>query len=110
MPLKTKPFDPADHLATPAIQQAYLDEALEGGDTREVLGALGDIARARNFSQLARNIGLSRQGLMKALGPDGNPSFDTVLKLATALKLRLALTATPPTTKPRGKSARKTAA
>ncbi len=87
MPLKTAPFDPAAYLDTPGRQQAFLDEALESGNAGEVAAALGIIARARNFAKLAREIGISRQGLTKALSREGNPSLDTFLKVTKALHL-----------------------
>jgi probable addiction module antidote protein len=62
---------------------------MEDGDPALITAALGDIARARNLSQLARDTGMSREGLYKALSGEGNPSFATVMKVARALGLRL---------------------
>jgi probable addiction module antidote protein len=68
---------------------AYLEAALETGDAKLVTAALGDIARAKGMSEIARKTGLSRESLYKSLSEDGNPSLDTVLKVARALGLRL---------------------
>jgi probable addiction module antidote protein len=82
-------YDTADYLKTEEDIAAYLDAVVEEGDPALIAAALGDIARARNFSQLAREVGLSRQGLDKALSGEGNPTLATVLKVAKALGLRL---------------------
>ena len=68
---------------------AYLEAALEDGDPRVVVHALGNIARARGMSQIARDTGLGRESLYKALSPDGNPEFATVLRVVQALGLKL---------------------
>jgi probable addiction module antidote protein len=68
---------------------AYLEAALEDGDPTLIAAALGDIARAQGMSQIARKTGLGRESLYKALSPDGNPEFSTVLKVVRALGLRL---------------------
>lgn len=83
-------YDAADYLKTDEDMAAYLDAAVEDGDPALVAAALGDIARARNMSQLARDTGMTREGLYKALSGDGNPSFATILKVANALGLRMA--------------------
>jgi probable addiction module antidote protein len=68
---------------------AYLEAALEDADPALVTAVLGDIARAKGMSQIARDAGLGRESLYKALSPDGNPEFATVLKVIRALGLRL---------------------
>ena len=68
---------------------AYLEAAFEDGDPALIAAALGDIARAKGMSQIARETGLGRESLYKALSPDGNPEFSTVLKVVRALGLRL---------------------
>ena len=68
---------------------AYLEAALEDGDPALIAAALGDIARAKGMSQIARETGLGLESLYKALSPDGNPEFSTVLKVVRALGLRL---------------------
>jgi probable addiction module antidote protein len=74
---------------------AYLEACLEeaDGDAAFVAKALGDIARAKGMSQVARDTGLSRESLYKALSGDRSPSFDTVLKVIEALGLKLRATA-----------------
>ena len=85
----TLPWDPAEHLQSEEDMAAYLEAALEEGDPSLVAAALGDIARAKGMSQLARETGLGRESLYKALSPSGNPEFATVLKVIEALGLRL---------------------
>lgn len=82
-------YDTADYLETEEDIRLYLDACQEEGDPALIATALGDIARSRNMSQLAREAGLTRAGLYKALSPDGNPSFATVAKVAKALGLRV---------------------
>ena len=93
MTLKATPWDSADYLKTEADRTAYLQACLEEAphDPAFIAHALGVVARARNMSQLARDTGLTREGLYKALSDDGNPSFGTVLKVVNALGYRLAL-------------------
>jgi probable addiction module antidote protein len=90
---KTKPWDPAEHLKTEKDMIAYLEAALEDDDPALVAAALGDIARAKGMTDIARETGLGRESLYKALSPDGNPEFSTVLKVVRALGLRLHATA-----------------
>lgn len=84
-------YDVAEQLRTPAEMAAYLDARLTDApdDAAGIARALGDIARAKGMSQVARDAGLSRESLYKALSENGNPSFATVLKVATALGMRL---------------------
>lgn len=87
-------YDTADYLKTEADIAAYLEAVMEEGgadDPAFLAVALGNIARARNMSQLARETGLSREGLYKALSGDGNPTLETVMKIAKALGLRLTI-------------------
>jgi probable addiction module antidote protein len=88
---KTVPYDVAEQLRTPEEMAAYLDAWFEEApdDAAGIARALGDIARARGMSQVARDAGLSRESLYKALSANGNPSFATVLKVARALGVRL---------------------
>lgn len=81
------PYDSADHLNSLEDIGYYLVEA--GDDPAFITHALGVIARAQNFSELARKIGMSREGLYKALSADGHPSFATIYKVANALGLKL---------------------
>ena len=93
----TIPWDPVDHLKTEEDMAAYLEAALEEGDPALIAAALGDIARAKGMSQVAREAGLGRESLYKALSPTGNPEFGTILKVVAALGLQLH--ATPATAK-----------
>ena len=88
---KTVPYDLAEQLRTPEEMAAYLDAWLAEApdDAAGIARALGDIARAKGMSQVARDTGLSRESLYKALSETGNPSFATVVKVAKALGLRL---------------------
>jgi probable addiction module antidote protein len=90
---KTKSWDAAEHLETEEDMAAYLEAALEDGDPALVAAALGDIARVKGMSEIARETGLGRESLYKALSPEGNPEFATVLKVVRALGLRLHATA-----------------
>lgn len=87
--VKFSRYDTVDYLQTEEEIAAYLDAAVEDGDPALIAAALGDIARARNISQLARDTGMSREGIYRALSGDGNPSFATVMKIASALGLRI---------------------
>ena len=82
-------YDTANYLTNDAEITAYLAAVAEENDPALTLAALADVARARNLSQLARDADLSREGLYKALSPEGNPSFVTVSKIAGALGLRV---------------------
>jgi probable addiction module antidote protein len=86
---QTRPWDAADHLKTVEDMVAYLEAALEDGDPTLVTAALGDIARARGMATIARDTGLGRESLYKALSAEGNPEFATVLKVVRALGLKL---------------------
>jgi probable addiction module antidote protein len=82
-------WDAAAHLDSEAAVVAYLEAALEDGDVAVITAALGDIARAKGMSEVARSAGLGRESLYKALSPGGNPEFATVLRVVAALGLRL---------------------
>lgn len=90
---KYKPFDVADYLVDLDDVAGYLELAIEESaeDPSAVPRALGAIARTRNMSELARRVGMSRDGLYKALSADGNPTWSTILKVTTALGLRFEL-------------------
>ena len=91
MTVKLTHYDTAEHLKSEEDIQAYLDAVLEegGDDPAYIIHALGIIARAKNMSQLARDTGLSREGLYKALSEEGNPTFAAVTKVAKALGLEI---------------------
>ncbi len=88
---KTSPCDVAEHLRTPEEMAAYLEASLEEakGDASFIAKALGDIARAKGMAQVARDSGLSRESLYKALSGNRKPGFDTILKIIEALGLKL---------------------
>lgn len=90
---KTTKWDASEHLATEEDMAAYLNAALEDGDTSVIAAALGDIARTKGMTQLAKETGITRDGLYKALSPMGNPSFGTVQKVVRAFGLRLRVAA-----------------
>jgi probable addiction module antidote protein len=89
--LRTTRWDSAEHLKTDEDMVGYLDACLaEGGDDAAYIAhALGVIARAKGMSQLARDTGLGRESLYKALSGEGNPSFATILKVMRALGVKL---------------------
>lgn len=83
-------FEAATYLTDETMIADYLNAAAEEDDPTLMALALGDVAKARNMSQLARDAGLSREGLYKALSEDGNPSLATIMKVATALGFHIA--------------------
>ena len=85
---KAKTWDTAEFLESDEDIKAYLHAALEEGDPALLNVALGNIARAKGMTQLAKETGITRDGLYKALTPDGNPSFETVQKVLRAFDLR----------------------
>lgn len=89
MTVKTHPWDAADHLDSDEAILAYLEAAFEDGDPALIAAAIGDVARARGMTKVARAAGLSREGLYKALGPNGNPELATVIKVMKALGYEL---------------------
>lgn len=88
---KTTPYDTVDYLKTEEDMALYFDACIEEdpGDGSLIRAALGDIARARGMAQLARDTGLAREGLYKALSSEGNPEFSTIMKVVNALGLKL---------------------
>ena len=88
---KTTRYDVAEHLRNQKEMAAYLEACLDeaGNDAAFIAKALGDIARAKGMSQVARDAGLSRESLYKALSGDRSPGFDTILKVVNALGLKL---------------------
>jgi len=91
----TKRYDVAEHLRSPEEMAAYLEACLEeaGDDAAFIAKALGDIARAKGMAQVARDAGLSRESLYKALSGERSPGFDTILKVIGALGIKLQATA-----------------
>ena len=88
---KTTRYDVAEHLRTPEEMAAYLEACIEeaDGDAAFIAKALGDIARARGMSQIAKDAGLSKESLSQALYGEQSPNFDTILKVVNALGLKL---------------------
>jgi len=86
---KTRTWDAVEYLESDEDMAAYLEAALEEDDPALFAAALGDIARAKGMTQIAREAGLGRESLYKALSADGNPEFATVLKVVRSLGLKL---------------------
>ena len=86
---KTKRWDAADHLKNESDMIAYLEAAFEDGDSGVVAAALGDIARAKGMTRVARQAGLGRESLYKALSAGGNPELETFLRVVRALGIEL---------------------
>lgn len=103
---KTLPYDTANYLTTIEHIAGYLEAVLEDGNPELVAAALGDIARSKGMTQLARATGLGRESLYKALSPNGNPELATVLKVVRALGMTLTVKPIPvrPKTRRRTKS------
>jgi probable addiction module antidote protein len=89
---KTIPWDSTKYLKTDEDIEEYLEAVFEDGDPALITHALGVVARAKGMSQIAQAAGLGRESLYKALSPDGNPEFATVLKVVRALGLKLKVT------------------
>lgn len=93
MALETKAWDAAEALSTPEDIAAYLDAYLEDGTPEELLQAINTIARSKGMTALARQSGISRETLYRALSDKGNPTLDTLVRLMKALGVRLAVAA-----------------
>ena len=87
--MKTRPFDMVNYLSSEEDIQEYLSQVLEDGEPAELAAALGDIARARGMTQLAKDTGLSRESLYKSLSGERAPSSDTLFKVMRALGFKL---------------------
>jgi probable addiction module antidote protein len=86
---KLLPFDAARYLTDDGAVAEYMNAVLETGDSDLLLMALGDVARARGMAQVAKDTGLGRESLYKALAPGAKPRFDTIIKVARALGVKL---------------------
>ncbi len=86
---KTTTFEAADYLDSEEMMAEYLNQALASGDTDLLLAAIGDVAKARGMAQVARDAGLGRESLYKALTVGAKPRFDTVFKVLQALGVRM---------------------
>jgi probable addiction module antidote protein len=89
MAVQTRRWDITEHLNSDEAIAAYIDAVLEEGDPALITAALGDIARARGMTQIAREIGVSRESLYRSLSAGGNPEFSTVLRVLKALGVKL---------------------
>ena len=87
--IKTRPYDSAEYLDTPEAIAEYLTDALEEDDPRFIAKAIGTAARARGMSEIAREAGVSRENLYRALSGDTKPEFDTIRRVLDALGVRL---------------------
>ncbi len=93
MAIETTRWDIAEHLDSDEAVAAYLDAVFEAGDAAEIRDAIAHVVRARGMTEIAREAGISRAGLYKALGTDGNPSFETVSAVLKALGVRMGVAA-----------------
>ena len=91
MALELRPFDAANYLKTEEDILYYLEAAMEGNDAKHIASALGDVARSKGMTDIARKTGLGRQALYTALSTDGNPTLETLMTVLTALGLRLSV-------------------
>lgn len=89
MALKVYPFDPAEHLETEEDILYYLEAAMEGNDPKHIASALGDVARSKGMTEIAKKAGLGRQALYSALSESGNPTLETLTAVLGALGLEL---------------------
>ena len=89
--IKTRPFDPANYLQTEEDILYYLEAAMEGNDPKHIASALGDVARSKGMSEVARKSGVGRQALYSALSENGNPTLETLLGVLDALGLQLSV-------------------
>ena len=89
--MELRPFDAARYLETEEDILFYLEAAMEGNDPKHIASALGDVARSKGMSEIARKSGLGRQALYSALSENGNPTLETLLAVLTALDLELSI-------------------
>jgi putative addiction module killer protein/probable addiction module antidote protein len=89
MALETTLWDPVENLVSPEAERAYLEAAFEDGDPALIAAAIGDVARARGMSEIAKQAGLTRDTMYKAFRPEGNPTLETLVGVLNALGLKL---------------------
>lgn len=94
--VKTAPYDTAEFLDSDEVATAYLEEAFATGDPKFIAQAIGTVARARGMTGVAKDAGVSRESLYRALSADGNPEFATMVRVVAALGLRLSVTRVEP--------------
>lgn len=92
MAIKTQKWDVTEHLDTEAKIALYLEAVFEDGDPATIAAAIGDVARARGMSQIARDAGLSRESLYRSLSQDGNPEFATIMRVIKAIGFDITVT------------------
>jgi probable addiction module antidote protein len=93
MALETLPWDSAEHLKTAEDVRGYLEAAFEDGDPALIAATLGDVARARGMTEIAREAGISREAMYKTFRPEGNPTLETLARVIRALGLKLTVRA-----------------
>lgn len=91
MVLKTTPFDASEYIEDDESALIYLEDAMDSGDAGHIASCIGDVARARGMSAIAKETGMSRESLYRALSGDGNPQLSTVLKVLEAMGLKLSV-------------------
>ncbi len=91
MALETAKWDTAEILDSPEMIAAYIDAILEDGDSKLIAAALGDVARSKGMSEIAKKTGVTREGLYKALSAEGDPKLTTFLSVIKSLGLRLSV-------------------
>ena len=91
MTVETRPWDPVERLDTPEAQEAYLEAAFDDGDPNLIVAAIGDIARARDMSEIASSARVSREVMYKSFRKGGNPTLATLSQVAGALGYKLTL-------------------
>lgn len=91
MVLKTTPFDASEYIEDDESALVFLEDAMETADARHIASCIGDVARAKGMSAIAKETGMSRESLYRALSGDGNPQLSTVLKVLEAMGLKLSI-------------------
>jgi probable addiction module antidote protein len=109
MAIKTTPFDAAEYLTTPEAIAAYLNDAIASGEAEDLIAALGTVARVKGMSEIARDTGLGRESLYKALSRSSNPAFATINRVIASLGLRMAVTPARRSQRQRANTRRKSA-
>jgi probable addiction module antidote protein len=87
--MELRPFDPANYLETEEDILYFLEAAMEGNDAKHIASALGDVARSKGMTEIAKKSGLGRQALYNALSENGNPTLETLVAVLGALGLEL---------------------
>ena len=89
--MELRPFDPANYLETEEDILYYLEAAMEGNDPKHIASALGDVARSKGMSEVAKKSGLGRQSLYRALSEEGNPTLETLISVLNTLGFELTI-------------------